>query len=332
MKYRLSSVTYERLKPFQNMRQELPHEQIDQCDYCDSATFQTISDKDRYGFKSRYVMCESCGLIFQNPVPTAEGYNKFYAEYYRPLLTAYHGRAGFDPEDLPSEAKNYARFVAEFTSFSKVLKGTKTAVDLGGSTGIVAKQLRDHGVECLTVDLAEAELAVAEAEGLSTEFGTAESWDAKDRVYDMVLVCRTADHLRSVSRTLERIRTFLTDGGYLFWDIVDFGVLSQVRPDYRTALKMDHCYYLTDTTMRAYFKTHGFEVIASDFTRGHHRAYICRRLSDVSAPNPNPAYVSEMSNHLHRSLMTPIYPPTDMVSRVVRAVNKRLNGDDYVYI
>lgn len=64
----------------------IPYEYCCSCDLCGWQVFRTVAHIDRYGFPARYQMCEGCGLVFQNPRPTAKGYVEFYEKWYRPWL------------------------------------------------------------------------------------------------------------------------------------------------------------------------------------------------------------------------------------------------------
>ena len=59
------------------------------CEICDSMEFQVLSEKDRFGFKLRFVICRKCGLIQLNPRLTEKSSALFYDQDYRKL---YHGK------------------------------------------------------------------------------------------------------------------------------------------------------------------------------------------------------------------------------------------------
>jgi hypothetical protein len=94
----------------------LPHEYCSSCDLCGWQVFRTISHTDRYGFAGTYQMCEGCGLVFQNPRPTAEGYEEFYAKWYRPLIAALLNRQN-DEQGLQADQKAYAAKVVPAKRF-----------------------------------------------------------------------------------------------------------------------------------------------------------------------------------------------------------------------
>ena len=47
--------------------------------------FETLAEKDRYGFKVKTVICRKCGLMMTNPRMTQDSYNMFYDLEYGKL-------------------------------------------------------------------------------------------------------------------------------------------------------------------------------------------------------------------------------------------------------
>jgi 2-polyprenyl-3-methyl-5-hydroxy-6-metoxy-1,4-benzoquinol methylase len=154
----------------------------------------------------------------------------------------------------------------------------QTLLDIGGSTGIVAHQLaRRFGLTATVVDPAPLEAAEAQALGLETIEGLVEEVDLGDRRFDVVIVCQTVDHLLDVAGTLRRIRQLLSDGGVLFIDIVDFRAAYLRNWSVEEAVKIDHPYYFTESTVVAYLKKTGFEIVRTDYAADHlHVSYVAR--------------------------------------------------------
>lgn len=91
----------------------LSREYFTACDLCGWKVFRTVSRMDRYGFPGTYQICEGCGLVFQNPHPTARAYAEFYQKWYRPLVTAYWGEA-IDVQTTQADQDRYAEWLVNF--------------------------------------------------------------------------------------------------------------------------------------------------------------------------------------------------------------------------
>lgn len=302
----------------------IPHEYCCSCDLCGWQVFRTVSHIDRYGFPASYQMCEGCGLVFQNPRPTAEGYAEFYAKWYRPLVAALQGRPQDEKALLPDQ-RAYATKLVRFLKLHLKAAPISLSVDLGGSTGCVAKAVQDTlGGTCLVVDPSPSELREARKLGLECEEGLAEQWNPQDRRFDLALICRTVDHLLSISGVLAKVARCLKPGGYLFVDPVDFESWARTTYDYRKLLKMDHVYYLSDETMRLYLRAAGFEVVASDFGDGTHISYLTRYTGQIQKPVHETAYAYETGRILRERLVSPMPPsyPVDPLTRLLRRVRQ----------
>ena len=250
---------------------------VERCNLCDGAVFTVLTHRDRYGFPATASACCGCGLVFLDPVMSARAYSRFYAGTYRPLVSAYHGRL-IDARTIQDEQRVYAADRADLLAPYLEGSGARTLLDIGGSTGIVAHALaRRFGLTGTVVDPAPLEAAEAQALGLETIEGLIEEIDLGARRFDAVIVCQTVDHLLDVAGTLRRIRQLLSDRGILFVDIVDFRAAYLRNWSVEEAIKIDHPYYFTESTMVAYLRRSGFEIVRTDYAGDHlHVSYVAR--------------------------------------------------------
>lgn len=322
LKYTLPPAQRARLAPLAKPVAHLPRARLDACDLCDGRVFRTVARSDRYGFPNTYDLCESCGLVFQNPRPSREGYTSFYERIYRPLVSAYQGRV-INAETMQADQHRYAAWLTDF--LHPHVTGVQHGVDLGGSTGIIASTVRQAlGGEWLVVDPSPDEVAVATRQGLSAEVGVAETWDPGGRRFDLILICRSIDHCLSVTTALTRAREALHPDGLLFVDVVDFGSLATIRPDYRKCLKVDHPFYLSDETMRAYFAKVGFDIVASDASV-YQFAYLVR--SSKARPYDLSGYATRVATLLRERILTPAPPQADtMLATWKRRLKRWIRG------
>ena len=83
-------------------------------------------------------------------------------------------------------------------------------------------------------------------------------------------------------------------GGVLFVDIVDFRAAYLRNWSVEEAVKIDHPYYLTESTMVAFLRETGFEVVRTDFAADHlHVSYVVQPTAPVSV-RPTAADVSAL--------------------------------------
>lgn len=245
-----------------------PKERIGSCNLCGSSDFVRAPGLDRYGYTATADQCMSCGLVFLNPRMTREGYAQFYANGYRPLLSTYYGRV-INEQTIQDEQRRYgeelARWLVPHTPVAASL------LDVGGSTGVVARCLIAHGPAryATVLDPAPAELAVAAGSGIGAIPGFIEDCDPRGRRWGLVTMCQTIDHLLDVAAALGKIRECLAIDGRFFVDIVDHGRVG--------TLKIDHPFYLTPRTMGRYLRRAGFAVMAAERAPDDlHVRFVCR--------------------------------------------------------
>ncbi|MBM3778560.1 MAG: class I SAM-dependent methyltransferase [Acidimicrobiia bacterium] len=272
-----------------------PVRTVTRCNLCGGSRFVVIAHRDRYGYRVEAHACDACGLVFLNPVMTAEAYGRFYRDTYRPLVSAFHGRL-IDATTIQGEQREYAAERAALLAPWLAGSGLRTLLDIGGSTGIVAHHLAERfGLDAAVLDPAPLEVDEARKLGLETIAGLVEEYDPGDRRFDVVALFQTVDHLLDVGGTLARVRALINPNGIFFVDIVDFRAAYLRNRSVEAAIKVDHPYYLTEDTMTAYLQQAGFEVLRTDFAADHlHVSYVCRPDGPKPGVRAQPGSVREL--------------------------------------
>ena len=267
----------------------------ERCNLCDGSAFTVLTHRDRYGFPATASACGRCGLVFLDPVMSAAAYSRFYAGIYRPLVSAYHGRL-IDARTIQGEQREYAVDRGDLLAPYIEGRGSRTMLDIGGSTGVVAQALAARfGLKATVIDPAPLEAAEAQALGIETIEGLVEEVDLGARRFDVVIVCQTVDHLLDAAGTLRRVRELLSDGGILFIDIVDFRAAYLRNWSIEEAIKIDHPYYFTESTLVACLRRTGFEILRSDYAADHlHVSYVARAGTAVPDFLPPAADVADL--------------------------------------
>lgn len=276
------------------------------CNLCGADCFVTLTHRDRYGYPAAADGCLTCGLVFLNPAMTADAYSEFYTGVYRPLVSAYHGRL-IDAASIQDEQREYASARADFIEPRMRERSCKTLLDVGGSTGVVAHVMKERfDLQATVIDPAPFEIEVARAFGLKTVTGFVEDYDPGGATYDFIVLCQTVDHLLDVSLSLSKIRNLISEDGLFFVDIVDFRAAYRRNGSVKEAIKIDHPYYLTDETMRAYLARSGFEILGIDYAVDHlHVGYLCKPGETNPEALPDPVTVNEQWREI-RAIQNPL--------------------------
>ncbi len=252
----------QRCRPVVKSLAAVPRQFVSACNLCGSGTSCVIACDDRYGLPLRTALCTGCGLIYLMDRFTQQGYSDFYREGdYRRLTSAFAGSTA-TLEDLQADQTGYARHLARF--LDRLTPGGKAMrlLDIGGSSGQVAQELATRfGMEATVLDPSREEIEAACRLGLRGIVGSAETWETGER-FDLVLLCRTIEHLYDLRATMANIRRYLAPGGLFYCDFLDYLELCRITGAPQTVSKADHCYWLTMQTAPAVFGAVGFEIVS----------------------------------------------------------------------
>jgi hypothetical protein len=242
-----------------------PKEIVTSCNLCGGNRFALYSLTDRYGLEAPSVECQGCGLRFLSFRMTAEAYEEFYAGgHYRALLAQFT-KSPATTQSIERDQKAYAALLSRWLRqfMGEVRSGL--LLDLGGSTGIVAERLaQDYDLDATVVEASADEARRAADKGLAVANVRLQDYEAGPHVYDLILLCRTVDHLLDIKADLARIRKWLAPKGLFFVDFV-----------HSTPPKIDHPYMLNTETMRRYLEAAGFVVKCMGSLERRHTNMLC---------------------------------------------------------
>lgn len=249
------------------------HELVTKCPLCGGADLRSLHNRDRLGFAAESTLCNTCSFVFLSPRMTAERYADFYQHWYRKLVSAHCGR-DVCADTLDASHSDYAHSVVQAIASFAGHPTRRTALDIGGSTGIFAAELASRwGYRCTVLDPSPDELAVAHRKGCETIEGLVEDFD-DPRKFDVVSMLQTVDHLLDLPGTLQKCHGLLSPHGIFVIDFIDWQY--QYRHyGVQQAIKIDHPLYFSPDTAVCALARHGFEpLIRSRHER--HLLFVCR--------------------------------------------------------
>ncbi len=271
-----------------------PKDPVRSCNLCGGERLVHLTHTDRYGYPARASACARCGLTFLNPVMTRAASSEFYAHMYRPLVSAYHNRE-INALTIQAEQATYARALESLLEPWLGRGNATRLLDIGGSTGVVARELAARfRLQATVLDPAAAELDWATRFGIETIAGFLEDYTPAGRHYDLVTLCQTLDHLTDAAGSLAKVRALLQPEGIFFLDIVDFRAAYLRHGSVEEAIKIDHPFSFTEDTAEALLKRAGFEVLQTDYAADHlHVGYVCAPTRPVPEALPDSSAVRE---------------------------------------
>ncbi len=231
------------------------------CELCGGDWLVTIANRDRYGLPVQIVMCRQCGLVFLNPRWDQVAYNKFYTDFYRPLISEWSGK----PSTPNSNAREWFKKWAEVTGLTRYLPTSPRVVDIGGGNGFLGAYIRDeYGADVVIVEPNAGEAHQAAANGFEIVADVFENSDLEPASFDLVVMMRTVDHLIDASHTFNLVRHILKPSGVMLVDAVDYFRRMSYCQSAIEPLKIDHCYYFSPETLTLLMKKCGLHPLVSD--------------------------------------------------------------------
>jgi len=247
------------------------------CNICGCRRQIILGKRDRYDFPVRTALCPSCGLIYLVDRLNPEAYSEFYGSgRYRFLTGQFCGRQS-NIEDIRRDQLNYAASIVDVLESCNGDREHRSLLDVGGSAGVVAATVASRlGWTATVLDPAVEEIAAAKALGIEGVVGSLETY-APGRKFDVILLCRSIEHLFDLRSSLLNIRELLEPDGLFYCDVIDFVESCRLQGAPEAITKIDHCYWLCHETAPRIFEAVGFEIICADvYSRAGIIGYLMR--------------------------------------------------------
>jgi SAM-dependent methyltransferase len=262
---------------------KLQREVVVSCNVCGSPRHAILNTRDRYGLPFRNAVCLDCGLFYLIDRFTFNGYSDFYGTgAYRTISCEFNGVTHTIAQvqaDQASYAKNLTGVLSGFLP-----RHSGKLLDVGGSAGIIAREfVKEFGLQATVLDPATDEIAAARAAGLEAVVGSIEDWQTNEK-FDLILLCRSIEHLFDLRFAMSRIRGLLKPDGLFFVDIADFMEMCRMMGSPQTFTKVDHCYWLTQSTSLDIFRRIGFDVVSMNIVSSFGYVGFLLRVCEPSAP------------------------------------------------
>jgi SAM-dependent methyltransferase len=291
-----------RCEPMAMLLAEKLGEFVQSCNICGSERSATIAQVDRYGLPSRTAMCLACGLIYQVDRLNDADADEFYASGdYRTLVSKFTD-TGQGIEQNSGDQVRYARGLIRALSGHLRIGPKGRLLDIGGGAGRIAFEFQELlDMSATVLDPADEEVAAARLLGMEGITAPFEEWNPAEE-YDLVLLCRSIEHVRNLKAVLAKMRRCLRPQGYAYCDFVDFGELCRLVGHPEAVTKIDHCFWLTQQTAGAIFRSAGFDIVSVNLTSPAPLVgYLLRASKPTPLTLPQP---SEIQTELRQLLQT----------------------------
>jgi 2-polyprenyl-3-methyl-5-hydroxy-6-metoxy-1,4-benzoquinol methylase len=231
------------------------------CPGCNSANYEHLAEKDRYGLYCNTVICKNCGLLITTPMMTRESLNLFYAEDYAAL---YRGKKKTDLRTFSFQYKRGRRIINFIKKYDSTFSfAGKLVLEIGCGTGGILAALRDVGAQVMGFDLgADLEYGIKEY-GLCLKRGTIEDYHDTQKP-DIIIYSHVMEHLPSPQEELKKIKELCQERTLLYIEVP--GVLSMQKGDgdFMHYLQNAHLYHFSLGTLNNLLSQNGFTLVSGN--------------------------------------------------------------------
>jgi len=217
------------------------------CGICSSTAAREIETIDRHGGPLRVVVCGGCGVVRNDPVPTAEDLRRFYSTEYR---ASYKGTR----EPRMRHAARYFQAAARHIRHHWALyEPVESVLDIGSGSGEFLFLMRELGKSAMGLEpcVGYSEFCRTRL-GLNIATGEIDSFEPS-RSFDHIRLSHVVEHLRDPVDKLRRIAGWLREDGSLYIEVPDFGTYCATKSP-RGIFHYGHIYN---------FDGHSFEQLVS---------------------------------------------------------------------
>lgn len=160
----------------------------------------------------RFVLCETCGHVYQDPMLDDDDLRRLYTDEYRPLLT--------DEADVAREMRRGRPVSEQLAEWVEPSIGRKTVLDVGCGSGTYLLPFKERGWEVFGIDPVPqwTEFARRQLDGTPETIVTGHYGPGAfpGRRFSLIIFSHTVEHLPDPIPLLRVMRDHLEEDGVLF--------------------------------------------------------------------------------------------------------------------
>lgn len=257
---------------------QLETNQVEVCPVCGGKSFTKLLSSDKFKMDLCTDICNDCGIVFTNPMPSEEYLDYFYKKVYRKFYTTYSAPSKTYIKNLGRDKR--AAYHASFLHKAGYLNNIERCIDVGASEGSFLGALKDlplgDSIEFIGVEPSIPFSDFALRAGFYDR--RVENIHELDIVSGSALISmiHVLEHIHKPKEFLIQLKDNLGPNGLLFIDvpnIVEYSSISEIH--------IAHLYHFDADSLRNLFVQAGYEVLVIE---AHEPPHHPRSLRAVAKP------------------------------------------------
>ncbi len=184
------------------------------CRLCGSHDHDAIAKIGRDGARLHTVICRDCGLVFTNPMPSAQELRSFYSLRYRADYK------GADKPKLRQVYRSALRALPRWDRIRTLGHSGGRLLDVGSGGGEFLYLMRQLGFAAQGIEPNQGYGRFSHDEyGLDVELQSLEAMDFAPESFDVITLNHVLEHLRDPVAMLRRLHDWLAPDGVLIVEV-----------------------------------------------------------------------------------------------------------------
>lgn len=223
------------------------------CPLCAANDTSAISHRMQFQLDLTTVICQRCGFVFSNPMPSEETYQRFYAEAY----ADFYGQIAGTAEGHKREPANVRELLDQIETLC-TLRDARL-LEIGPGRGSLMIWAKKRGASVIGLEPSQAFFEDLKRVGLEVMNTTLEtlSHDLNGAI-DIIVMSHVLEHFFDPNRALARCYQLLGEEGILACVVPN--ILRPYRSLDRYFLRYVHPSSFSPSTLHAMLAKHGFSV------------------------------------------------------------------------
>lgn len=214
------------------------------------------------GINLNTVICRECSLIFTNPIPPEELYNRFYLEAYNDF---YIHQDSFTPslKGTPGDINEIMEIIRDYLP-----DRNSRILEIGSGRGRFLFYLAEQYPNSIGIEPGSNSSNAKAVYKLHIIDDFFEAHDFGNQKFNMTVMIHVLEHFYDINRAISKCLNLLTENGYIFIEVPN--ILKPFRSLDQYFLRYVHPVNFSPQTVKRFLAKHGFQTIYLDSvgTRG----------------------------------------------------------------
>jgi len=304
------------------VRQEIRQEAC--CPLCGSAKTSEVSGRDRRGEPLVTRLCEDCGLVFNDPVPSDEELFAFYSRDYR------RDYKGAKLPRVRQVVRNFARVEGYLADNWPLIKDHKRVLDAGSGSGEFVFLADKLGLTVLGVEPNQDYSAYCrDVLGVKVETESLFAREFAPGSFDFIRLNHVLEHINDPVAALKTLASWLADDGLLYVEVPNIESYAAEKSR-GNIFHYGHIYNFNPWTLRVVAARAGLVEAkeAADRQDGSTGVFFRKGVAETTAANPDNARRVSDAILRHYSGSKPI---SARLGKLWRKLSLRIAEQGYVH-